>query len=116
MAENRRSVPSSAVAVTVTVWRGLAPVLETTDGQALATGQPERGRRLARGELEREDAHPDEVRAMDALVALGQDHPDAEERRALGRPVTRRPGAVLPPGDDRRRDALGGVAHRPCRR
>jgi hypothetical protein len=40
-------------------------------------------------ELERQDAHPDEVRSMDALEALGDDRPDAEQKRALGRPVAR---------------------------
>ena len=87
-------------------------VLEAADGQPLAPGQAERRGRVAGRELERQDAHPDEVRAVDPFVALGQDHPHAEQRRSLGRPVARRPGAVLAAGDDRGPDPFVGVAHR----
>ena len=60
MAENRRSVPSSAVAVTVTAALWGWSVLEPADGQRLATGQAQRSI-AARDELEREDTHPDQV-------------------------------------------------------
>ena len=74
--------------------------------------RPERRGALAGQELERQHAHPDEVRAVDPLVALGDDGPDAEQRRPLGRPVARRARAVLAAGDDDERHALGPVAHR----
>ncbi len=67
-------------------------------------------------ELERQDAHPDEVRAVDPLVALGEDGPDAEQRRALGGPVARRAGAVLATGEHEQRDAFRGVPDRRRRR
>src|SRR5579883_2483204 len=56
-------------------------------------------------ELERQYAHADEVRAVDALEALGDDGAHAEEPRALGRPIARRAGAVFLAGDDDERDA-----------
>src|SRR5881394_3358564 len=45
-------------------------------------------------ELQREDAHADEVRAVDALETLRNHGADAEELRALGGPVAGRAGAV----------------------
>ena len=39
-------------------------------------------------ELEGEDAHADEVAAVDALEALGDDDLDAEQVGALGGPIT----------------------------
>src|SRR5439155_19673650 len=68
---------------------------QAVDRVRLATGKSKRGRALARLELERQDAHPDEVRAMDPLEALGEDRPDPEQHRALRRPVARRTGTVL---------------------
>src|SRR5699024_8722023 len=55
---------------------------------------------LALGELQGQHAHADEVRAVDALEALGDDDLDAEELGALGRPVAGGPGAVLLAGED----------------
>ncbi len=46
---------------------------------------------------------------MDALVRLGDHGADAEQRRALGRPVTRRARAVLLAGEDDQRHLGGGV-------
>src|SRR5262249_46332753 len=46
----------------------------------LAAGQAERARVRAVGELERQDAHPDQVRAVDALEALGDHRAHAEEQ------------------------------------
>src|SRR6185437_5732775 len=45
---------------------------------------------LSREELQWEDAHADKVGAMNALVAFGNDEADAEQTRALGRPIPRR--------------------------
>src|SRR5687768_7410843 len=56
----------------------------------LAPGQAERRRVLARLVLQRQHAHADQVRAMNALIALGEYGAHAEQRRALGRPVARR--------------------------
>ena len=53
--------------------------------------EPQALGRLAVGELERDDAHGDQVRAMDALVALRDHRAHAEQRRALGRPVAELP-------------------------
>src|SRR4051794_8023448 len=62
--------------------------------------------------LQREHAHADEVRAVNALEALGDHGADAEQVGALGRPVARRARPVLlaPEHDERR--ALLGVLHR----
>jgi hypothetical protein len=56
-------------------------------------------------DLQRQDAHADEVRAVDALERVGDDRPDAEEVRALGRPVARRARAVLLAAQHDERDA-----------
>ena len=50
-------------------------------------GEAERGAVLAAEELERQDAHADQVAAVDALEALGQRGAHALQLRALGRPV-----------------------------
>ncbi len=48
---------------------------------------------------------------MDPLVGLGQHGLDAEQRRALGRPVPRRTGAVLAARKHEQRDAVALVVH-----
>ena len=63
-------------------------------------------------EAEREDAHADEVGAVDALEALRDDGLHAEQARALGRPVARAAGAVFLAGDDDERRARLLVLHR----
>ena len=62
--------------------------------------RPSDSRRLAGPVLEREDAHHQQVRAVDPLVALGDHGADAEERRALRGPVAGGAGAVLLAGED----------------
>ena len=70
-------------------------------------------RRSRRPELERQDAHADEVRAVDPLVALGDHRADAQEPGPLGRPVARRARAVLLAGqDDQRTPLVAGTAAR----
>ena len=64
------------------------------------------------GELERQHAHPDQVRAVDPLVALGDHRADAEQPGALRRPVAARARAVLLAREHDQRDRLLGVAHR----
>src|SRR3954451_19092899 len=58
--------------------------------------------RPGRAVLERagQDTHADEIRAMDAFKAFGDDGADAEDPLALPRPVPRRAVAVFGPGDD----------------
>src|SRR3546814_20919593 len=50
--------------------------------------------------------------AGDALEALGDHGLDAQQDRALGRPVARRAGAVFLAGQDHQRRAVGLVLHR----
>jgi len=58
---------------------------DSADRQAGGRGGP-----LAVGELQRQHAHHHQVGAMDALVALGDHEPDAQQPRTPGRPVARR--------------------------
>ena len=50
--------------------------LQPGDRHRLVTGQAQRFAGVAAGELERDDAHADEVGAVDALEALGDDRAD----------------------------------------
>lgn len=70
------------------------------DVVGLVAGEPETVGRLAGQVLQRHDAHADEVRAVNALVRLGYDGPDAQEVGPLGRPVARRARAVLLADED----------------
>src|SRR5438270_13771578 len=60
---------------------------QAVDRVAFSSAQAQRLRALARCELEREEAHPDQVRAMDALEALRDHRTHTKEERALRRPV-----------------------------
>ena len=62
----------------------------------------------AGGQAQRQDAHADQVGAVDALEARGEHRADAEQALALGRPVARRAGAVALAGDEH--DRVAGVA------
>src|SRR5690606_18647665 len=57
-------------------------------------------------ELQRQNAHADEVRAVDALEALGDDRLDAKQARSFRRPVSGRTGAVLLAAKDYERGAV----------
>src|SRR5438105_14854775 len=83
------------------------------DVDHLIAFEPERLSRYAGGELERQHAHADEVRAVDALEALGDDRTHPEEPGALCGPVARRAGAVLGAGDHHERYALLAITR--CR-
>ena len=85
---------------------------ESLHAVGFGTVQPQRLRRHALFELEREHAHAHEVGSVDALEALRQDRPHAQEARPLGRPVPGGASAILLPGDDDERRAVGLVAHR----
>ena len=72
---------------------------------------PRLGGRVALVELQWDHAHADEVGAVDALEALGDDGAHAEERRALGGPVAAAPGPVFAAGQHDQRHTLVGVLH-----
>ena len=72
----------------------------------------QRLRRVRALELARQHAHADQVVAVDALEALGDDRLDAQKLRALGRPVARGSGTVFLAAEDHRRRALRDVLHR----
>src|SRR5947209_16518678 len=63
-------------------------------------------------ELQGEHAHADEVRAVYALEALGDDGAHTQQERPLRRPVARTAGSVLLPGDDDQRKPRRLVVHR----
>src|SRR5699024_10708516 len=92
--------------------RALVELRDTFDGEGLGAVETERLSRLAGGELQRQDAHADEVRAVDALEALRDDGDDTEQRRAPAGPGTRGSRAVLLATEDDQRDAGGPVVHR----
>src|SRR5207247_10454852 len=90
---------------------GLDAFTEAFDVADLGSGEAEGEAREARGELEWKDTHADEVAAMDALVAFGNNGAHTEKRDAFGRPVARAACPVLLAGDDDQRHALILVAH-----
>ncbi len=102
--------PSSAVASTVRRCVRCDAARDAADREALAAVEAERGSRLAVDVLQRKHAHAHEVGAVDALEALGDHGADAEQQRALGRPVARRAGAVLLADERHERHVLGRVA------
>src|SRR5205085_8515112 len=77
--------------------------------EGLPAGETERGARLPLPELERQDAHADEVAAVDPLEALGDHGADAEEHRPLRGPVARTPRAVLLASEHDEGNALASV-------
>jgi hypothetical protein len=80
-------------------------IAHSVDCDRLEAGEPERLTRLTVRELAWNDAHANEIRSMNALEALGDHRPHAEEHRPLRRPVARRTGAVFLAGDDHERGA-----------
>src|SRR3954451_4835035 len=82
---------------------------EATDRERFPPGETERRARLSMEELERQDAHADEVAPVDPLEALGDHRADAEEHRPLRGQVARAHRAVLLAGEHDQRSALGPV-------
>src|SRR5690606_16082475 len=78
---------------------------------ALLTGETERIFALPVQELQRQDTHADQVRAVDTLERLREDGAHAEQERPLCCPVTARAGAVVLPTNDQKRRSLVTVAH-----
>src|SRR5262245_10865656 len=68
--------------------------------ELLESRQTERLKILAGLELQRHDAHADQVAAVNAFKALRDRRFDAQEPRSLGRPVAGRAGAVFFASDD----------------
>src|SRR5690606_1682091 len=87
-------------------------VRETADGELVIAGEGRRAARVAAGALQRKHAHADQVRAVDALEALDDHRPYAEQVGPLGRPVAARAGAVFLAGNDDERRAVFLVLHR----
>src|SRR5690606_40412986 len=85
---------------------------EAANGEAVVAGQAERRAALALAELQRQNAHADEVRTVDALEALDDYRAHAEQAGALGGPVAARAGAVFLAGDHHQRGPVGLVLHR----
>src|ERR671916_2055680 len=79
---------------------------EACDVVRLVAGEAQRLRAIAFRVLQGQDAHPDQVRAVDALEALGDDRPYAEQERALRGPVARGARAVLLAGEHQQGHAL----------
>src|SRR3954452_5003571 len=80
-----RAVNSTSPARTLTV-RAAPPSMPPDRDRRLA-GEPERGGALAVRELERQDAHADQVGPVDALEGPRDHRAHPEQRRAFGRPV-----------------------------
>ena len=68
---------------------GVERLADAAYREGLLAAQTELASGVAGRELQRRDAHPDEVRAVDALEALGDDRAHAEQLRALRGPVAR---------------------------
>ncbi len=62
---------------------------EPEEVKDFCAGEAEAGNRGAIDELEREDSHPDEVGAVDALKTLGEHGAHPEQHRPFGGPVPR---------------------------
>ncbi len=75
--------PSCRVTLTRAFCRGVMPAAMPAMSIGLFAGQAEGLRRCAGIELQGQDAHADEVAAVDALVALGDDRLDAQQRGPL---------------------------------
>src|SRR5215216_3401465 len=87
-------------------------LLQAENIKGLLAGQTKRGRVLTRQELQWQDAHANQVGAVDALETLDQDRLHSEQQRSLGGPVARGAGAVLLASDYDEGSILGDVAHR----
>ena len=62
-------------------------ILEIPENERFATGEAQRLRVLTVHELAGDDAHADEIRAMDALEAFRDDGFNTEQHRTFGGPI-----------------------------
>ena len=87
--------------------RALADRLgDAFDRVFLEAGQPQRFAILPRQKLQRQHAHADQVRPVNALEAFGDHGAHAQQQRAFGRPIARRSRAVFFARDDQQRRAF----------
>src|ERR1700676_262969 len=70
-------------------------LVQTHDFEALPARQPETLHALSVLVLQRQHTHADQIRAVNALEALGDDRLYAEKHRALGRPIPRTSRSVF---------------------
>ena len=77
---------------------------------------PSESRLFARQKLQRQHAHPDQIRAVNALEALGDHAFTPSSKHAFRRPVARRARAVFFARDDQQRRAFLLIPHRRHRR
>ena len=112
VASNSVMVPSALVAQHLDRPAGrevVQHVGQANDVERLFAGEAVGFGGLLVEELQRQNAHADQVGAVDALEAFGDHGAHAQQQRALGRPVARRAGAVFLAGDHHQRNALGAV-------
>ena len=64
-------------------------IRQSRDGVELPAGEPQGPGALAFGKLQRQDAHADQIGAVDALVGFGEHRPHSQQGGALGGPVAR---------------------------
>ena len=79
------------------------------DFENFFAGQIERVGILSGGELQRQNSHADQIRAVNALVAFGDDGAHSEQQRAFRRPVARGAGAVFFAGENHQRRTFGEI-------
>jgi hypothetical protein len=104
--------PSALVAVTLTSQRGSTKPSAETGRSMLKTSSPVRPSDAAdwpSAKHRGRHAHADEVGAVDAFEALGDDRPHAQQQQCLGRPVAARAHAVVLACEHDQRRALGLV-------
>ena len=107
-----RRLASPVTAISLPPASPSAMAAATPRRRRLFAGQAQAGGTFAGPELQRQHAHADQVAAVDALVALGDHRPHAQQPRSLGRPVARRAGAVFLAGQHEQRHAFFLVLHR----
>ena len=105
-----RVLPSLRRIVSVTSWQGSRSPSTPVRSNVSVPSMPSEAYAVLAFELAGQDAHPDEIRAVDALEAPRDDDFDAEELRAFRRPVARRAGAVFFAGKDHERHAFPAIA------
>jgi hypothetical protein len=107
-----RTVTSNSLssALTVSV-RDRLGVGDAGDRELLLAGEAQRPHGLPVRELQWQDPHANEVGAVDALKALGDDRAHAQQARPLGRPVAGGAGSVLLARQDDEGRVLLHVAH-----
>ena len=91
---------------------GLETLGDAFDGDHLIALEAEPLPAQVADELQRQHAHADEVRTMDALEALRDHRAYAQKLCAFGRPVARRAGAIFLSGEDHERHPFPGISHR----